>query len=97
VLITVTVALLVTAALALLRACLGPTVFDRLLAANTIGTCAILLLAVLGFLRGRPEFLDLALVYGLLNAIGMFAVLKFMRQGDLGLADAPACAPEDKP
>lgn len=78
--------LLATVALALLRAALGPTVFDRLQAANSIGTCAMLLLAVLGFLDGRPDFLDLALVYGLLNAIGVFAVLKFLRQGDLGEA-----------
>ncbi len=79
-------ALLVTIALALLRAALGPTVFDRLQAANTIGTCAMLFLAVHGFLSGRPEFLDLALVYGLLNIIGVIAVLKFFRQGDLGSA-----------
>lgn len=77
-------ALLVTVALALLRAALGPTVFDRLQAANTVGTCAMLLLAVHGFFAGRPEFLDLALVYGLLNIIGVIAVLKFFRQGDLG-------------
>lgn len=77
-------ALLVTLALVLVRATLGPTVFDRLLAANSVGTSAMLLLAVLGFLGGRPEFLDLALVYGLLNIIGVIAVLKFFRQGDLG-------------
>ena len=81
-------AVLATIALALARAALGPTVFDRLQAANTVGTCAMLLLAMLGFFSGRPEFLDLALVYGLLNAIGMFAVLKFLRQGDLGEAGA---------
>lgn len=79
-----TVALLVTVALALVRAALGPTVFDRLQAANTTGTCAMLLLALFGFLGGRPEFLDLALVYGLLNVIGVIAVLKFFRQGNLG-------------
>jgi len=77
-------ALLVTIALLLARAVLGPTVFDRLLGANTIGTCAMLLLAVFGFLTGRPEFLDLALVYGLLNVLGTIAVLKYFRQGDLG-------------
>jgi multicomponent Na+:H+ antiporter subunit F len=77
-------ALLVTLALALARAALGPTVFDRVQAANTIGTVAMLLLAVLGFLGGRPEFLDLALVYGLLNVISTFAVLKYFRYGDLG-------------
>jgi multicomponent Na+:H+ antiporter subunit F len=77
-------ALLVTIALLLVRALRGPTVFDRLLGANTIGTCAMLLLAVIGFLTGRPEFLDLALVYGLLNVLGTVAVLKYFRHGDLG-------------
>lgn len=62
--------------------------FDRLQAANTIGTTAMLLLALFGFLNGRPEFLDLALTYGLLNVIGVIAVLKFFRQGDLGAAGA---------
>ena len=77
-------ALLVALSLALLRAALGPTVFDRLQAANSIGTCAMLLLAVIGFIGGRPDFLDLALVYGLLNVIGTIAMLKFFRYGDLG-------------
>lgn len=79
-------ALLVTVALALVRAVLGPTVFDRLQAANTIGTVAMMLLALFGFLNGRPEFLDLAIVYGLLNVIGVIAVLKFFRKGSLGAA-----------
>lgn len=80
------IALLVTLALAIARMAFGPSVFDRLLAANTIGTCAMLLLAVMGFLDGRPEFLDLALVYGLLNIIGTIAILKYFRLGDLGHA-----------
>lgn len=78
------IALLVTVLLALARAALGPSVFDRLQAANTIGTCAMLILALLGFLGGRPEFLDLAIVYGLLNVIGVIAVLKFFERGNLG-------------
>lgn len=78
------IALLVALGLALARAILGPTVFDRLQAANTVGTLAMLMLAVFGFLTGRPEFLDLALVYGLLNVVGTIAVLKFFRYGDLG-------------
>ena len=77
-----TLALLVTVALALTRAALGPTVFDRLQACSTVGTCAMLLLALLGFLGGRPEFLDIALVYGLLNVIDMIAILKFFLQRD---------------
>jgi len=78
------VALLVTMVLALARAVLGPTVFDRLLATNTTGTVAVLLLATIGFLSGRPDFLDLAIVYGLLNVVGTIAVLKFFRYGSLG-------------
>jgi multicomponent Na+:H+ antiporter subunit F len=82
-------ALLAALALVLVRAALGPTAFDRAQAANTIGTLAMLLLAVLGFLDGRPEFLDLAITYGLLNAIGTIAVLKYVRDGDLGSEGAP--------
>ena len=76
--------LMVSLALTLVRAALGPTVFDRAQAANTIGTIAMLLLAVMGFLNGRPEFLDLAIVYGLRNVMGTIAVLKYFRRGDLG-------------
>ncbi|MGD9783103.1 MAG: monovalent cation/H+ antiporter complex subunit F [Hyphomicrobiaceae bacterium] len=78
-----TVAVLAALALIVVRAILGPTVFDRVLAGNSIGTLAILLLAVLGFLTGRPEWLDIGLTYALLNLIGTLAVLKFFRHGDL--------------
>jgi multicomponent Na+:H+ antiporter subunit F len=74
----------VTLSLVLVRAALGPTVFDRAQAANTVGTCALILLALIGFLTGRPEFLDLAIVYGLLNIIGTIAVLKYFKFGGLG-------------
>jgi multicomponent Na+:H+ antiporter subunit F len=77
------IALLVALALAVLRAIKGPTVFDRALAGNTVGSFAVLLLAVFGFMTGRPEFLDIGLTYGLLNLIGTLAVLKFFRHGDL--------------
>jgi multicomponent Na+:H+ antiporter subunit F len=77
-------ALLIALGLALARALAGPTVFDRALAANSIGTLAMMMLAVFGFLTGRPEFLDLAILYGLLNVVGTIAVLKFFRYGDLG-------------
>jgi len=81
---TAALAILVTLSLVLVRAALGPTVFDRVQAANTVGTCALMLLALIGFLTGRPEFLDLAIVYGLLNVIGTIAVLKYFRYGGLG-------------
>lgn len=82
-----TLALIAVVVLALARAALGPTVFDRLQAANTVGTSAMLLLALFGFLNGRPDFLDLAITYGLLNVIGVIAVLKFFRLGDLGAGE----------
>ncbi len=72
--------------LAMIRALLGPTLYDRVLALNTFGTKTVLLIAVLGFLAGRPEFLDLALVYALINFIGTIAVLKYFEVGDLGKA-----------
>lgn len=74
---------LITMMLGLVRAVLGPTVFDRLLAANMFGTKTVLLIAVSGFLTGRPEWLDLALVYVLVNFSGVIAVLKFARFGNL--------------
>ena len=77
-------AILVSLVLAVWRALAGPTVFDRLLAANAIGTGTILLLALFGFLTGRPEFLDSGILYALLNMIGTLAVLKFFRYGGLG-------------
>lgn len=78
-------ALAVIAAIVLVvvRVLRGPTLFDRVLAANSVGTLAIIFLAVLGFLNGRPEWLDIALVYGVLNLIGTIAILKFFRHGDL--------------
>jgi multicomponent Na+:H+ antiporter subunit F len=79
-----TLALLVTLSLVLVRAVRGPTVFDRALAANSAGTVSVLLLCVIGFLGGRPDFLDLAIVYGLLNVVGTIAVLKFFEFGSLG-------------
>jgi multicomponent Na+:H+ antiporter subunit F len=77
-------AVLAALILTVVRALKGPTVFDRLLAANSVGTAAILLLALFGFMTGRPEFLDIGLLYALLNVIGTLAVLKFFRYGSLG-------------
>jgi multicomponent Na+:H+ antiporter subunit F len=83
--VAATAGILVSMSLALVRALLGPTVYDRVLAVNTFGTKTVLLIAALGFLTERPEFLDLALVYALINFIGTIAVLKFFEHGDLGL------------
>lgn len=82
--VAVALALLATMAVTLTRALLGPTVYDRILAANNFGTKIVLLIAVHGFLTDRPEFLDIALVYAMINFIGTVAVLKFFEYGDLG-------------
>ena len=70
---------LVTMVLALVRALKGPTAYDRVLAVNMFGTKTVLLIAVIGFLTGRPDFLDLGLVYVLINFIGTIAILKFVQ------------------
>ena len=44
----------------------------------------ILLIAVYGFFTERPDFLDLAIIYALINYIGTVAVLKFFECDDLG-------------
>ena len=91
-----TLAVLVTMVLVLIRALKGPTVFDRILAVNSFGTLTVLLIAVVGFLQGRPEFLDLALVYALINFIGTIAVTKFIKFQDMGHgAEPPASDPGD--
>lgn len=72
--------------LTLIRALLGPTVYDRILAVNVFGTITVLFIAVHGFMQDRPEFLDIALVYALINFIGTVAVLKFFEYGDMGRA-----------
>ena len=84
---TIAVALLVTMALTLWRALAGPTSFDRLLAVNSFGTKTVLLIAAAGFVAGRPEFLDIALVYALINFVGTVAVLKFFEFPDPGTGD----------
>ena len=87
--IAFTLATLVTMALALVRAIRGPSVYDRVLAVNMFGTKTVLLVAVIAFLFGRPDFLDLALAYALINFIGVFAVLEFFRRrADLRKSDA---------
>ena len=77
--VVVSVAILVTMVLALFRALRGPSVYDRVLAVNMFGTKTVLLLAVVAYLYGRPDFLDLALTYALINFVGVLAVLEFVQ------------------
>lgn len=71
------VAILVAMGLALLRTLLGPTVWDRILAVNSFGTKTVLLIALIGAFAGRTDYLDIALLYALINFIGTVALMKY--------------------
>ena len=75
---------LITMILALVRALKGPTAYDRVLAVNMFGTKTVLLIAVIGFLTGRPDFLDLGLVYVLRIRFPVIVVLKFVQFTGMG-------------
>ena len=77
----VLLAVVITMSLALFRASRGPTVFDRILAVNMFGTKTVLLISIVSFMIGRQDFIDLALLYSLMNFIGMVAVLRFSKYG----------------
>ena len=84
--IIISIVILVAIAVGLLRAFRGPTLYDRVLAVNMIGTLTVLMVAVLGFMTGRPEFLDIALVYVLISFVSTIAVLRVvaLRSGTTG-------------
>jgi multicomponent Na+:H+ antiporter subunit F len=73
------VVLLISCSILLWRVFLGPTLYDRVIALNSFGTVSVLLIGILGFLAERPEFLDIAILYALINFIGTIAILKFFR------------------
>jgi len=74
-------------AFSLISIFIGPTVYDRIISANSIGTLTVIFLSILGYLLGRPEFIDLAIIYALLNIIGTLAILKYLRQGNLSASE----------
>jgi multicomponent Na+:H+ antiporter subunit F len=82
VVVVTALAILVTMGFALARALLGPTIYDRILAVNMFGTKTVLLIAVFAFVSGRTDILDIALIYALINFIGVVAVLKLVEQGN---------------
>ena len=79
-----TIAIFVAMLLVLVRLYAGPTLYDRVLAANTFGTLTVLLIGVLGFLTERPDFLDISLLYALINFVGTIAILKYFRYRAIG-------------
>jgi len=76
--------LIITMFLALIRALMGPTVYDRILALNAFGTLTVAVIAVYGFLSKRPDFLDIAMVYALINFIATIAAVKYTKFNHLG-------------
>ena len=80
--IAVLLAILVTLGLALARALMGPTVYDRIAAINMFGTKTVLLIAVYAFISGRTDLLDIALIYALINFIAVVAVLRLVEHGN---------------
>ncbi len=93
-------ALFVAMTLVLIRLFAGPTVYDRVLAANSFGTHTVLFIGALGFLNGRPDFMDVAMIYALVNFISTIAVLKFFRYrslGDAGLIKSAKKTAQPKP
>lgn len=78
------IALFVAMVLVLARLFLGPTLYDRVTALNSFGTHTVLFIGILGFLTGRPDFLDIALLYALINFVGTIAILKYFRYRAIG-------------
>ena len=82
------IAILISMALAVARAVHGPLVFDRILAVNMFGTKSVLLVAVFAFLSGRPDVLDIALLYSLLNFLGVVAALRLVEREEFYSVDS---------
>ena len=80
ILLAAAVAVLVTMALAIVRALLGPTLYDRILAVNMFGTKTVLFIALLAGITGRADYLDVSLVYAMINFIGTAAVMRLFDQ-----------------
>jgi len=94
-----TLFLLVAMALILGRLIAGPTLYDRLLAVNSFGTKTVLFLCVFCFIIDRPDGIDIAILYSLMNFIATIAVLKFFRYRalDVGLHSAHVTVEETAP
>ena len=96
-----TIAVFVCMVMLLVRLFAGKTLYDRVLALNTFGTCTVLFIGTVGLASGRPDFLDIALLYALINFVGTIAVLKFFRYRHIGDAEEDremiGAAPDEEP
>lgn len=88
------IAIFIAMVLVLVRLFAGPTLYDRVLAVNSFGTHTVVFIGILGFLTGRPDFLDIALLYALINFVGTIAILKFFRYRAIG--DVSQVRPSEK-
>ncbi len=77
-------AILISMLLILIRALRGKTLFDRMLAANSFGTKTVILIVMLGFITNNTMYLDIALVYVMINFIATIGFLKFLTKDSLG-------------
>ena len=85
--VVATLSLFVSMVLVMIRLFVGPSIYDKVLAVNSFGTLTVLFICVLGFLSGRPDFLDIGLLYALINFVGTIATLKFFKYRLIG--DSP--------
>ena len=72
--------------LMLIRMFIGPTLYDRVLAVNSFGTKTVLFLVLFSLMVGRPDGVDIAILYALINFISTIAILKFFRYRSLDVA-----------
>ena len=67
--------------LCMIRALLGPTASDRLVAVDGMITITTALLVLLGLFLGRRIYVDVALVYAVLAFVGVIAVARYLERG----------------
>lgn len=87
VLVITAMAIFATMAMALVRALRGPTIYDRIVSVNVFGTKTVLVIALITYVTGHPDLIDVALVYALINFIAIITVLKLVKMRDLAGVD----------
>jgi multicomponent Na+:H+ antiporter subunit F len=87
--LTAAIVLILLMLLALVRVVWGPTVLDRILGVNVIGTKTTIVLLLIGLLYGQVGmFVDIAIAYALLNFIATLGATKFfLRRKNVHLED----------
>ena len=81
--VVATLAIFATMAMALIRALKGPTIYDRIVAVNVFGTKTVLIVALITYVTGHADLIDVALVYALINFIAIVTLLKLVKMRDL--------------